>query len=484
MNNQQALETMEKPKYPMMLPERGLTPFERTVPFADAYKLVSAIGVGLMILLFAAAAVTAQGTQALMQEPVTITSSYTMPEFVSMSSDSLLDVYMKQALEASPALKASFEDWMAARTVGDQTDRLPDPEVMFGYYLNPAAYEGVFSQASLGVMQMFPWPGSRAEARQYANTLAQMRWEALENERINIQQQVMTSWFELIALSRQDGYLSEHLEWVRRLQSLTRTRFENGYASRADILRLEIERMEIEADIRNAASALEGAKARFNALLQRPAGAEIQLPEGRVDIQFDFTGVQADSLQWQDHPQVRQAELQRVAAGVAERQAHLAGYPMIGVGLEVMGSNYLMGMGNNRIPVVASVRMQIPVWRKPVRARVEQARAESRSAEYRREVVLQDLRTDLAALEARYRDADERVHLYQIRLLPRSRELTDLVLLDYSGGRTQLDDVISSRRLSVNYAISLENALRDRNIAVAELLTLFESSTDLENNDL
>ena len=60
-----------------------------------------------------------------------------------------------KALQESPALKAAFEDWLAAGTLGDQLDRLPDPEIMFSYYLNPAAYDGVIAQAALGVMQLF-----------------------------------------------------------------------------------------------------------------------------------------------------------------------------------------------------------------------------------------------------------------------------------------------------------------------------------------
>jgi len=450
----------------------------RSAAIVSCYGLAVILVIAATPVLSVKGALHAQGTQAMVQDPVTITASYEMPEFVSESSDSLLEAYMNEALSASPSLKAAFEDWVAVQTLGDQTDRLPDPEIMFGYYLNPAAYDGVLAQATIGVMQMFPWPGTRAEARTYANTLTRARWESLENQRILVQQQVMTAWFELIALSRQDGYLTEHLAWIRRLQSVTQTRFENGYASRADLIRLDIERMEIEAAIRTAKTTLDGALQRFNALLQRPSLLEIQLPEGRVDVQFDFSSVHSDSLDWQGHPLVREVNLQRQAATVAGRQAHLSGYPMIGVGAEVMGSNYLMGMDNKRVPIIASVRVQLPIWRKPVRARIDQARAEERAATHRLDAVLQDLRSDLAMLQSGYREADERVNLYHADLLPRSRELTDLVLLDYSGGRTRLDDVISARRLSVNYAIALENALRDRNIAVANILSLFETSSE------
>jgi len=444
------------------------------------HSLYKPITMVTLIALAPVATAWSQGSRAIVQDPVVITSSYAMPEYISASGDSLLEGYMDEALQESPALKAAFEDWLAAGTLGDQLDRLPDPEIMFSYYLNPAAYDGVIAQAALGMMQLFPWPGTRAADRQYADVLARARWEALEGTRIALQEQVKRSWFTLLQASRQEGYLAEHLQWVERLEDLTASRFENGYASRSDLLLLEMERLEITAEIQAARARFQGAQSDFNALLGRPSDLEVQLPEGRTDLQPDTGLMQAEETDWTGHPEVLRQTLLGEAGELAVERARLAGRPMLGVGAEIMGSNYLMGM-TGRVPVVASVRLQLPVWRKPVRARIEQARAETRSTAHRRDAVQQRLRSDHAAALSAYGEAHARVELYRTELVPRSRELTDLVLLDYSGGRTDLDQVIASRRRSVTYVIALETALRDRNIAATQLNSLFETSSTYEN---
>ena len=139
-----------------------------------------------------------------------------------------------------------------------------------------------------------------------------------------------------------------------------------------------MERLEITAEIQAARARFQGAQSDFNALLGRPSDLEVQLPEGRTDLQPDTGLMQAEETDWTGHPEVLRQTLLGEAGELAVERARLAGRPMLGVGAEIMGSNYLMGM-TGRVPVVASVRLQLPVWRKPVRARIEQARAETRS---------------------------------------------------------------------------------------------------------
>jgi outer membrane protein, heavy metal efflux system len=162
-----------------------------------------------------------------------------------------------------------------------------------------------------------------------------------------------------------------------------------------------------------------------------------------------------------------------------QRRAKLESYPMIGVGLEVMGSNYIMGMGSDRVPIVAQFRVTLPIWRARYHAAIKQAAAEAKVVQYNKADVNQRIQSETGILFANYNEADERVKLYKERLIPRSRELTDLMLLDYSSGRVRLDDVITARRQSVDYAISLERAVFDRNMIVAQ----FEQLVALETQE-
>lgn len=397
---------------------------------------------------------------------------YRLDDFRTASGDSLLRDYIRIALENSNALKADFQSWLAVSAEGDIQGALPNPEIMFNYYLNPESYDGVFSQATIGLMQMFPWFGTRAEGRRYAGYLADARWQNLEATRIQIIAEVSESWYNLIASNRNVGHIEEHLEWINRLEALILNRIDVGYATRSDLLRIQIQREEVLSQKRSMELELEAIKTRFNALLTRSTEEEIILPEVSVEVSWETDFVTTFHVAATQSPRIQELNHLRNAGLSMENRARLEGYPMIGVGLELMGSNYVMGMPDGRLPLIAQFRVQVPIWRSKYRAISKQAAAGVKEVDYRKESVHQQIKSELAMYLATYDEAEERIDLYRNRLIPRSRELSDLLLLDYSTGRSSLDDVISARRLSVDYILNLEDALLDRNLAVTALLQL------------
>ncbi len=311
--------------------------------------------------------VTHAQTPAIFQETRTGSANYALRIPAATSTDSLLSGYIQEALENSPALKAEFESWVSATSKKDQYSALPDPEIMFQYYVNPESFKGPFSQATIGVMQMFPWFGTRQEGRLYAGYLANARWQQLEKTKLEITMEVKDLWFRINGKQRSLSYLQDHLDWVVRLQNLTRSRLETGYASRADVIRLELESEVIKSDLRTLRTELSGLKHRFNILLSRDLEADITLPAGRPELTWDHSLSKTLEVTLFRSPEIRELDFRKDAAVSMERQARLMGYPMFGVGVEVMGSNYVMGsMG--RIPVVAQFRMQVPIWRSKYQA--------------------------------------------------------------------------------------------------------------------
>jgi cobalt-zinc-cadmium efflux system outer membrane protein len=396
-------------------------------------------------------------------------NSYALMDFKTIGEDTLFNGYLQIALEESNALKASFESWVAAGTMGDQLGALPNPEIMFQYFLNPMKYDGVFSQATIGVMQMFPWFGVRQEGRNYASTLADARWQVVEQTRSDIIQNLKASWNALILIHMHRTHFKEHLEWVDGLERLINRRLESGYAARADLIRLEMERMEIISQINILDTEYLGEQTRFNSYLNRPFSNDVNLPSRHPEYNWSSDRTQTYENALQHNPRARELQVMQRAASIMENRARLEGYPMIGFGAEIMGTNYIMQMEEKRVPVVARVAIQLPIWRSKYRAIAGQAAAESRRATYEVQDYKRSLQSSVAMAISKYAEADQKVRLYREALLPKTRELTDLLLLDYSGGRARMDEVIDSRRKSVDYVMLLDEAIFEKNLAVVEL---------------
>ncbi len=403
------------------------------------------------------------------EESRLITGDYRLPGFSGASEDTLLAGYLRIAYEQSDALRAAFNGWVAVQSKSEQAGYLPEPEVMFKYFLNPMDYDGPFAQASIGVMQMFPWSGVRSEERTGAELLAQARWQQVEAARLDVYERTKSAWYTLNMIFRHKEHYAEHLEWVRRLERLTRSRVESGYASRADMLQLEIERTEIQSMMDALDVSYRGELARMNALLNRPAQTEVQLPKGRPELNWELPFAQTAGAVSSLSPDLVELELMTKAASSRVELAKKQRYPMIGVGAEIMGSNSSMMMDGSRIPIYANVTLRLPVWRSKYRAMVREAEAEERMYASEKDARSREIESEVARLLADYEEAELRVKRYRDTMLPRSRELTDLLLLDYSNGRVRMDEVIQARRRSVEYATFLEDALFDRNMIVVAL---------------
>lgn len=433
-------------------------------------KIVLSFTLVCFLILFSQIQAVGQQTSMNMEQTRMVSAnSYALMNFKTIGEDTLFNGYLQQALEESNALKASFESWVAVGTIGDQLGALPNPEIMFQYFLNPMKYDGVFSQATIGVMQMFPWFGVRQEGRSYASALAEARWQVVEQTRLEVIENLKVNWHQLMLNNMHRTHLREHLEWVNGLERLINRRLESGYAARADLIRLEMERLEILSNLNNLDTEFMGLQARFNSFLNRPAIQEVKLPAGRTEYNWTYDRNQTYEIAIQHNPRAMELDIMRGAASIMENRARLEAYPMIGFGAEIMGSNYIMQMEEKRVPIVARVAIQIPIWRSKNRAITSEATAESRRAAYELEEYKQSLQSILALTFSRYAEADQKVRLYRDALLPKSRELTDLILLDYSGGRARMDEVIESRRKSVDYMMLLDEAVFEKNLAVIEL---------------
>jgi len=466
----------------------------------------------LIVLFLASIQVYAQVIPAPHTEWRDSGEGWSVPDFTDHQADTLLVRHLHKALSSHPGIHAARERYKASLTLGTQGAALPDPEVMVGYFLNPMSYDGVLGQATFGVMQMFPWPGTRNDARLYGDQRAEAEHARLMLTQLELMTRVRNSWFTLVELHRRQAWFEEQLSWVEQLERLATTRFESGYASRADLLRLEMERTSLSADLRRIRIEWEGAAAAFCALvggangqglsnsegsglnvpglsnsdgsgLMTPEardfssteGCGLVMPEGRPELQFTVPELGPD---WQIHPQTARARAQVQSSETAVRQARRMGMPMIGVGAEIMGPNYVMSMPGNRIPVVAQFSVRLPVWRSAADARVEQAMALERSSRHELDETQTTLNESFARARAAYDSYSEEIELLRGELLPRSRELTDLLMLDFAGGRVRLDEVIGARRLSLDMALRLERAVRDRNLAAGRLLLLVPELDD------
>ena len=80
----------------------------------------------------------------------------------------------------------------------------------------------------------------------------------------------------------------ENMKSFQEVENLSRTRFQKGEISGADMLKIELQKLQIESDVQDAALRLKTAKMTLRALLATPALAEDFDVEGELTFtEFD-----------------------------------------------------------------------------------------------------------------------------------------------------------------------------------------------------
>lgn len=385
--------------------------------------------------------------------------------------DTTLQSLTRMALERNPEIRAGAAAVRAAQQRGARVGALDDPEVMVQWFANPARNGGVMRRAAFGVRQMMPWPGSLAAERDGAAAGARARSHALELARVRLSLAVAGTWHARHGQARRIALTREHLTWLARLEALARQRHELGLVSKAELLRIELEREKMRSELRNMELDAVALDIRLRALTYAAPTDTLPVPKGPQRV-IPFSYPEPDG----SHPMLLEAgEMIRESESMARRAA-LETRPMIGVGLEIMGPDFSMMESSFAWPIVPSVSMTIPIWRGKSNAIRREAGFRADEAAARYDAALSELAAERAEAALMLRQADETVTLYRDRLLPRSTELADLILLEYSTGKRMADEVIMARRETLELSLTLEMAITERNSALARLQSLYPNA--------
>lgn len=392
----------------------------------------------------------------------------TMPQLVVAQVDSTLQSLTRMALERNPEIQAKFRSYLAAEQRGAQVGALPDPEIMFQWFANPAQAGNPLRRSAFGVRQMMPWPGTLAAERTGAAAGARARWHALDVARVELSLSVAETWHARHGQARRIALTREHLTWIARLEALARQRHELGLVSQAELLRIELEREQMRSQLRVMELEARALDVRLRSLLNATPEDDIPLPNGaQPNLAFVSDSLDAS------HPMLLEATSMIDESEAMSRRAALANRPMIGFGLDVMGPEFSMMRSSFAWPIVPSVSVTLPIWRSKTRAIRQEASIRNEEATFRLDAVALGLSAERDETRLMLSQAEEMVTLYRTRLIPRSIELADLVLLEYSTGKRSANEVIEVRRLSLDYSMMLESAITERNTVIEQLRSLY-----------
>jgi outer membrane protein TolC len=252
----------------------------------------------------------------------------------------------------------------------------------------------------------------------------------------------------------------------------------------AEVLNIRMEREEMEDAMENLRAELVAEKALFNALLGRPAGSEVVVPDSLGMLPVAWDTVSAREALAERHPMLKMLEEETAAyraQGVMERKMS---YPMWGVGVQYMlirksgTGTEPMGMdegGHSASGVqgmsgmdmwMPMVSVSIPVFRGKYRAKQREVSFLAAAGSEKYANTLRLLEAELLRVEMEGARAMRRIDLYR-RQVVYAQTLYNLALRAFTAGQNNLEEVIGAQRRLLDYRLQGAEAVADYHTLVA-----------------
>lgn len=377
--------------------------------------------------------------------PVVLTALFVVPataaEFTLESAEALA-----LARDAGIArLQAQSEAYADQAIAGSQ---LADPKLKFelGNFPTDTFHrrQEPMTQVKLGIVQAFPSPGTLDHRGGRLHSLAGAQRAAVAERRLSVLRGVRQTYLELFFQHRAVNILRDNQRLFQQLVEVSEQQYAAGRGTQQDVVQAQLQ-----------LSLLEDREAKFLTDLEQ-AQAEFVLWLGELPADFsaesfpvlppELSQVEIQAL-LPDHPLVAVANQQLQASGFAVALAEDRYKPDWTLDLTYGSRRGDEPGGGNRADFLsAMVMMDLPLFPGKRQDRSLSARkAEQSSARYLREEQLRSLGVQLAVGYAALKRLDERLGLYDERVLKQAELNSEAALKAYQSGLQEFNNLMLAR---------------------------------------
>ena len=380
-----------------------------------------------------------------------------------------LDEVTNVVLANNPAIKEAENRWRAAKERVPQAAAWDDLKVAgdseFHRYINVPP--NAFMDQSLTVEQLVPITGKNLVHARAAAAEALSIFEEVRRAELDVISKARAAYFRLANAYDQLEINSKNLTSLRQIADISRTRYENGLESAANVLVAETDHsklLETQSDLERN---LSDAQSQLNTLMNRDAFAPLGAPVAATVNQPSLSLNRLRAITLAQRPEVQMARAKIDTEKSKLQLAHRAWIP--DPALMVKGQRY-----NDAAQAVseldAGVSFTVPwVNFRKYSAGVREAGANVAAAEHgfdrEQKEALRLLRDQLEKIETFH----HHVELFRDKLVPQARQAFEATRLSYESGKATFLDWISAQRNLRDIEATAREHLSDYQVAVAEL---------------
>ena len=383
-----------------------------------------------------------------------------------------LNQVIAAVLQHNPMIRSARANWMAA------TERIPQAaawedlkvgtNIVLGRFVSVPA--NAFTDQMVSIEQMIPLSGKNRSKERAAAAEALGAFEEARRQELDVIAKAKASYYQIGNLYQLlDINKADEVSLVQSLDA-TRTKFEVGTQTQADLLLADNERQKIIEARKDLEQKLSDEESALNVLMNRDPFAPLGRPADNEDGSLPAPAERLRQLVLTNRPEVREAQAKVTMAKAKLELAKREWIPDPTVSLE--GERY-NAASQFVSQVGGGVSINIP-W-----LNGKKYRAEEREAQDELSAAVSDLltaQTEALGLLRNQLEKIETLHhhieLYRDNLLPTARQTVDSYQADYETDKATLLILLSSQRNLRDLETMYYQDLSGYRVALAELESL------------
>ncbi|HEY8160310.1 MAG TPA: TolC family protein [Methylobacter sp.] len=381
----------------------------------------------------------------------------------------------EQAVRDNPDLAQMQARAQAMAAIPSQMGALPDPEISINAMSLPvntfSTRQEDMTQLGVGISQSFPFPGKLGLREQAAAFEAEAATQNVTEVRWRLLSEVKTTWWLIFYLDRALGIVDSNHALLQQFVQIARSKYEVGEGLQQDVLLAQLElsklldqQLMLKASRRNAAASL-------NALLDKPANEEVNLPD-KIDSQLP-TIKQETQLYQQAEASRAVLEGNRQGINAAQSRLELAKkdvLPDFNLGASY-GARDNTPAGDRRADLLSlNLSMNVPIFAAQKQAKaVDQRTSELMQEKYALQDQWNKVRSQISQGYNDYRRAKDQTVLFETGIVPQARQTVASMLAGYQVNKVDFLNLVRSQITLFEYETQYWKAFTEANQALAQL---------------
>lgn len=371
--------------------------------------------------------------------------------------------YLTALASNNPELKGLYHQWKSAKETVTIAGAWSDPQIKAGAALLPVVTGQGPQDFRLGIVQAIPRPAELKSTLRVQEQEANAAYARLNGKLNDLNLALKKSFGEFYLRSQQLSIQNQIMALLINWQEVLLTRYRNAAASHPDLIKTQLELLNLEDEIKKTEVTLENVKDQLRIMLYLDSTDPLAAPQELHADVLTQINVERDWLS--RNPELLLHEANQLSAKYNQQLARSQTRPQFVLGLDwiFIGDSDLVNPALNpgQDAIAANVGVSLPLWRSKNKARV--AAAYSKLSAHEANYAAQQKALEMTMEQAKrgFEDAQRRIELLEDTMIPKSQEVYEVLETAYTAGNADLLSLLDAVENMLKYQFQLEEAKVD-----------------------